>query len=184
MKGKRESDVAQSCRTLSNHMDCSLPDSSVHGIFQTRVLKWVSSAFSMFMFNSLEDTEVCNPCYTLESFGNFKKEPTGLTLPLSRDPGVTVLGWNANTGISKGFPGSSTYVQAELRTRGTSGRWKWKKADKKEITKIMLFGELCTYFSSLIKITLFVFLIVYDHCPQQRSEIKEKKPGLDFVPPA
>ena len=38
MKVKSESEVAQSCPTLSNLMDCSLPGSSVHGIFQARVL--------------------------------------------------------------------------------------------------------------------------------------------------
>ena len=38
-KGK-ESEVAQSCLTLCNPMDCSLPGSSVHGIFQARVLEW------------------------------------------------------------------------------------------------------------------------------------------------
>ena len=37
---KSESEVAQSCPTLSDLMDCSLPDSSVHGIFQARVLEW------------------------------------------------------------------------------------------------------------------------------------------------
>ena len=42
----RESEVTQSCPTLCNPMDCSLPGSSVHGIFQARVLEWVSSAFS------------------------------------------------------------------------------------------------------------------------------------------
>ena len=41
MKVKSESEVAQSCRTLSDRMDCSPPGSSVHGIFQARVLKWV-----------------------------------------------------------------------------------------------------------------------------------------------
>ena len=41
-----ESGVAQSCRTLSKPMDCSLPGSSIHGIFQARVLKWVAIAFS------------------------------------------------------------------------------------------------------------------------------------------
>ena len=41
MKVKRESEVAQSCPTLSDPMDCSLPGSSVHGIFQARVLEWV-----------------------------------------------------------------------------------------------------------------------------------------------
>ena len=39
MKVKSESEVAQSCLTLSNLMDCSLPGSSVHGIFQARVLE-------------------------------------------------------------------------------------------------------------------------------------------------
>ena len=40
MKGKSESEVAQSCPTPSNPMDCSLPGFSVHGIFQARVLEW------------------------------------------------------------------------------------------------------------------------------------------------
>ena len=40
MKGKSESEVAQSCPTLRDPMDCSLPGSSVHGIFQARVLEW------------------------------------------------------------------------------------------------------------------------------------------------
>ena len=40
MKVKSESEVAQSCPTLRDPMDCSLPGSSVHGIFQARVLEW------------------------------------------------------------------------------------------------------------------------------------------------
>ena len=39
---KKESEVTQSCPTLCNPMDCSLPGSSVHGIFQARVLEWVA----------------------------------------------------------------------------------------------------------------------------------------------
>ena len=46
MKVKSKSEVAQSCPTLSDPMDCSLPGSSVHGIFQARVLQWVAIAFS------------------------------------------------------------------------------------------------------------------------------------------
>ena len=46
MKVKSESGVAQSCPTLSNPMDCSLPGFSVHGIFQARVLEWGAIAFS------------------------------------------------------------------------------------------------------------------------------------------
>ena len=46
MKVRSESEVAQLCLTPSDPMDCSLPGSSVHGIFQTRVLEWVAIAFS------------------------------------------------------------------------------------------------------------------------------------------
>ena len=46
MKVKSESEVAESCLTLSNPMDCSLPGSSIHGIFQARVLEWGAIAFS------------------------------------------------------------------------------------------------------------------------------------------
>ena len=46
MKVKSESEVAQSCLTLRDPMDCSLPGSSVHGIFQARVLEWGAIAFS------------------------------------------------------------------------------------------------------------------------------------------
>ena len=47
MKVKSESEVAQSCPTLSDPIDCSLPGSSVHGIFQARILEWGAIAFSM-----------------------------------------------------------------------------------------------------------------------------------------
>ena len=40
------SEVTQSCLTLCDPMDCSLPGSSIHGIFQARVLEWVAPAFS------------------------------------------------------------------------------------------------------------------------------------------
>ena len=47
MKGKSESEVAQSCPTLSDPMDCSLLGSSIHGIFQARVLEWGATAFKV-----------------------------------------------------------------------------------------------------------------------------------------
>ena len=49
MKVKSESEVAQSCPTLRDPMDCSLTGSSVHGIFQAKVLEWGAIAFSMYM---------------------------------------------------------------------------------------------------------------------------------------
>jgi len=44
----RESEIAQSYLTLSDPMDCSLPGSSIHGIFQARVLEWGAIAFSRY----------------------------------------------------------------------------------------------------------------------------------------
>ena len=41
-----KSEVAQSCPTLCDPMDCSLPGSSIHGIFQARILEWVAISFS------------------------------------------------------------------------------------------------------------------------------------------
>ena len=46
MKVKSESEVSQSCPTLSDPMDCSPPGFSVHGIFQARILEWGAIAFS------------------------------------------------------------------------------------------------------------------------------------------
>ena len=46
VKVKSESELPQSCPTLSDPTDCSLRDSSFHGIFQARVLEWVAIAFS------------------------------------------------------------------------------------------------------------------------------------------
>ena len=51
MKVKSESEVAQSCPALCDPMDCSLPGSSAHGIFQARVLEWVAIAFSYVLVN-------------------------------------------------------------------------------------------------------------------------------------
>ena len=82
MKVKSESEVAQSCLTLSNPMDCSLPGSSIHGIFQTRVLEWGAIAFSandpllsfkpggyrlgfrILGFSSFS-SEICGHCFTV-----------------------------------------------------------------------------------------------------------------------
>ena len=52
MKVKSESEVAQSCLILSDPMDCSLPGSSIHGIFQAGVLEWGAIAFSGSLFTN------------------------------------------------------------------------------------------------------------------------------------
>ena len=58
MKVKSESEVAQSCLTLSDPMDCSLPGSSIHGIFQARVLEWGAIAFSDIIINIYKDHKI------------------------------------------------------------------------------------------------------------------------------
>ena len=54
MKVKSESEVAQSCPTLSDPVDCSLPGSSVHEIFQARVLEWVATAYPIYKLVTIE----------------------------------------------------------------------------------------------------------------------------------
>ena len=61
MKVKREIEVAQLCLTLSDPMECSLPGSSIHGIFQARVLEWgaiVEHANSQRTTGSLEELDL------------------------------------------------------------------------------------------------------------------------------
>ena len=57
MKVKSESEVAQSFPTLSDPMDCSLPGSSVHGIFQARVLEW--GAIKIRIHELIETKRIC-----------------------------------------------------------------------------------------------------------------------------
>ena len=63
MKVKSESEVAQSCPTVSDPINCSLPGSSVHGIFQARVLEWGAIAFSASMWHE------CNCAVVWAFFG-------------------------------------------------------------------------------------------------------------------
>ena len=59
LKVKGQSEVAQSCLNLSDPMDCSLPGSSIHRIFQARILEWVAIAFSKFFMLSFLNFLVC-----------------------------------------------------------------------------------------------------------------------------
>ena len=65
MKVKRESEVTQSCPTLSDPMDYSPPGSSVHGIFQARVLESGAIAFSVTEYR----------CFQISLYGDFIEEP-------------------------------------------------------------------------------------------------------------
>ena len=66
MKVKSESEAAQSCLTPRDPMDCSLPGSSIHGIFQARVLEWSAIAFSHTKYNNAQNSPsqasaICEP---------------------------------------------------------------------------------------------------------------------------
>ena len=69
MKVKSESEVAQLCPTLSDSVDCSLPGSSVHGIFQARVLEWGAITFSSVGLYSM--VKMANTELTREVKGGF-----------------------------------------------------------------------------------------------------------------
>ena len=68
MKVKSESEVAQLCPTLRDPMDCSPPGFSVHGIFQARVLEWVATAFSWWLYS-----KILISCVTSNTANNTKK---------------------------------------------------------------------------------------------------------------
>ena len=68
MKVKNESEVTQSCPTLCNPMDCSLPGSSVHEIFQARVLEWGAiTSTRMIKFQNTDNTKCWQGCGATET---------------------------------------------------------------------------------------------------------------------
>ena len=80
-KGKSESEVTQSCPTLCDPMDCSLPGSSVRGILQARILEWVAISFSRRSSQPRDQTQVSHitgRCYRLSHQGSQRRETAGL----------------------------------------------------------------------------------------------------------
>ena len=92
MKVKSEREVAQSCPTLSDPMDCSLPGFSIHGIFQARVLEWGAIAFSRMIHYSCTNWELFLRLLGFPGGSVVKNTPantgdTGLIPGLGRSPG-------------------------------------------------------------------------------------------------
>ena len=75
MKVKSQSEVTQSCPTLSDPMDCSLSGSSIHGIFRARVLEWGAIAFSKMPYKYLQIKCYESSCWSMPNssfaFQNF-----------------------------------------------------------------------------------------------------------------
>ena len=91
MKVKSESEVAQLCPTLSNPTDCSPPGSSVHGIFQARVLEWGAIAFSEIAWRNInhlryaDDTTLMAESEELKSLlMKLESEKVGLKLNIQK----------------------------------------------------------------------------------------------------
>ena len=101
MKLKSESEVAESCPTLSDPMDFGPPGSSVHGIFQARVLEWGAIAFSeatttirFYMYHESETEDVS--CSVMFNF--FRPPGLDCSPPISSVHGIfqaRVLEWDA-----------------------------------------------------------------------------------------
>ena len=115
MKVKSESEVAQSCLTLSDPMDCSLTGSSIHGIFQARVLEWGAIAFSGFWPNAdLNSASLPSCSWT---------HPCGCLLELPAGPGNSAVS-QGTAQVGQGaetlplVPGSSTQGQLRAKVMG------------------------------------------------------------------
>ena len=88
MKVKSESEVAQSCPTLSDPMDCSLPGSSLHGIFQARVLEWGAIAVSLkHLIQSQSLDFLCLSTSVLETAMATHSSTLAWTIPWTEKPG-------------------------------------------------------------------------------------------------
>ena len=86
MKVKSESEVAQSGLTLSDRMDCSLPGSSVHGIFQARVLEWGAIPI-LTLYSKIPEGIKCFPCGSAGKEFACKAGDLGSIPGLGRSPG-------------------------------------------------------------------------------------------------
>ena len=106
MKVKSESEVAQSCLIPSNPMDCSLPGSSVHGIFQARVLEWGAIAFSeaapILVLPRIYSTTKCNPVAI---------HPIPLKKHISNKPHTWVVGVRS---VPAGFSNHLQHVHSSM----------------------------------------------------------------------
>ena len=94
MKEKSESEIAQSCVTLRHPMDCSLPGSSIHGIFQARVLEWGASAFSN---THVIGAHICKTGFQIHSFRIFPSSGW-LPFPACSSSPALVPSWSLTLG--------------------------------------------------------------------------------------
>ena len=117
MKVKSESEVAQSCPTLSDLMDCSLPGSSVHGIFQARVLEWGAIAFSVIEATFMKLTK----CYIEQMKSTqFLASESLVYKFIPPKQNVIVLWWCSNLLWGRLRPESPGSIKTEVRVLDTA----------------------------------------------------------------
>ena len=111
MKVKSQSEVTQSCPTLKDPVDCSLPGSSVHGIFQARVLEWGAIAFSNIIQHQVLKKLWDQICYC------FFPGPWWLVAVQGLDTMLLVGHCCSNQNTLVAFPGSSAFKKIHLQCR-------------------------------------------------------------------
>ena len=110
MKVKRESEVTQSYLTLSDPMDCSPPGSSVHGIFQARVLEWVAISFSTGSSQIMDRTPVsCIGRWILYCWAN--REIQSVTLGILNGDVCCISAWQISLEVGFGMILAGTPLQ-------------------------------------------------------------------------
>ena len=143
MKLKSETEVAQSCPTLSDPMDCSLPGSSVHGIFQASVLEWVAIAFS-----SQPPESVRN-----KFFAVYKLSITVYNILLQKPEGTEPTNINCGLWMNLRCPAGSSLVRNVQLWRGmlTVGEFEhvWKEG---LFGNSVLSTQFCYHFRTALKI--------------------------------
>ena len=82
MSSVKWSEVAQSCRILCDPMDCGLPGSSVHGIFQARIPEWVAISSESMLKTSLPNEYICRASMGLRAVRLFVTVPNKMTFLL------------------------------------------------------------------------------------------------------
>ena len=127
-ESESESEVAQPCLTLCDPMDCSLPDSSVYGVFQARILEWVAISFSRRFSQPRDWTQVSHivgRCFVSEPPGKLHiylgsvKYSLGTIWPPVENHRFKYFPRPNHLGISINFVNSLSHVWfVTLRTRG------------------------------------------------------------------
>ena len=131
MKVKSESEVAQSCPSLSDPIDCSPPGSAAHGIFQARALEWVATAFYLWEHYSQHINHLSCMCTQLHPT---PCDPRDCSPPDSSVQGILqarILGWSAiSSSRGSSHPGTEptslmpyAYLQWLSRFFTTSTTW-------------------------------------------------------------